>query len=302
MEPDSFALRTGLFVIVAGLLLAATVALFNRTQIDTRPYRIFTRDSVSGLDAQSRVYYKGVEVGIVERIEFAPDDYDTVRITIAVDRLIPLGENTYAQLVLRGITGEYDLTLNNDGELGTPLDGPDGEPPTIPMRSDYMAQLGQSLNGALDEFRGLAANLRALTADDNRERVAELLESLTTSSDRLAAMTTRIDRTLGDIEPAVAAFTRAMDGIDGAARSLQGETSGLDQLITSLDRSMVALTDLLSAAESETLNDLDDTLAALRTALIELTDLADSLQRDPQSLLLGQSLPAPGPGETVEVQ
>lgn len=300
MEPDSFALRTGLFILITAALLAATVVLFTRSQMATTQYQVLTEGSVSGLDVQSRVYYKGVEVGTVTDISFQADNYNVVRILIDIDERIPLGENTFAQLSLRGITGEYDLTLDNDGPLGKPISGSAGQPANIPMKAEYIAQLGETLAGALDEMRGLAQNLRQLTENENRDKVSTLLDSLNSAALSLDQLGGRIDQTLDEVVPAVNSFSRAMDGIDATARSLANETAGLDHLVSSLDQTMQALHGLLETAESETLSDVDDTLATLQTALVELARLSESLQRDPQSLLLGQAPPKLGPGETLE--
>ena len=136
MESDAFALRTALFTLLGALLLAVTWVFFKDSRGEYKPYLVVTDHSVSGMAVQSRVYYKGVEVGTVEKIYFDDNDYNRVRILIHIDHAIPVAVNTYAQLALRGITGEYDLRLENDGALGAPLSTGEESPAVIVMRAE----------------------------------------------------------------------------------------------------------------------------------------------------------------------
>lgn len=306
MESDAHALKTGLFLLVAGLLLAGTLVAFGDRRPPSRAYLIDTTESVAGLAVESRVYYKGVEVGRVTEIGFPGDDYNRVRLRIAVDERIPLGVNTYAQLQLRGITGEYDLTLDNDGPLGARLTpGDDGGLPEIPMRTQYIVRIGEAIEAAVGELEGLAASARALTEGENRERLerildgaAEAMERFVKLEEQFAGAVERLPGTLDRVGPAVDDFAAAMGDVRVAAQQLTQRTTGLDPLITTMTRATRSLDRLLVAMEGSTLADVEVTLESLQQALDQLSELAASLRRDPQSLLLGAPPPRLGPGES----
>ncbi|MEM9300755.1 MAG: MlaD family protein [Pseudomonadota bacterium] len=304
MESDSHALKTGLFVVLASVLLTGAVLLFGDRQPPSVPYLVETRQSIEGLDVRSRVYYKGVEVGTVREIGFVPGNYDRVRILIDVLADVPLGENTYAQLKLRGITVEYDLTLYNDGSLGNRLASSEERPALIPLRLQVVERLTDAVESALGEFEALARNLKTLSGEENRARIESILANAEIAVTRFIALEDQLESSLADLPaslerlpPALESFTAAMDQIGGAADSVTTQTAGLDELITTMTGATRSLDRLLLAMQGGTLAEVEETLETLRLTLDQLADLAQTIQRDPQSLLLGSPKPSYGPGE-----
>ena len=300
MEADSFAVRTALFLLGTIALLVASVVLLRGNRVETVPYVIHTRESVSGLEEQSRAYYKGVEVGYVESIGFTENDYNQVRILLQVDETIPLGTNTYAQLSLRGITGEYDLTLDNEGELGEPLVTSDAEPARIPMRTELITRLSEILESMLEELRQVSANLQKMTDEETRAEMRRLIGNAADLSERLISLQEQASGALSGVPDAVDSFQTAMNEVRSSADALNQRTANLDDLLETMTTATGSLDQLLLSIEGQTLTEVDETLLSLRSTLRELTQLADLLQREPQSLLLGPAPAELGPGETLE--
>ena len=73
MENKAHALAAGLFTLVLAAALVAVVLWLRAEPIAQDRYTLRTQGSVSGLNVQARVRYRGVEVGKVESIEFDVD-------------------------------------------------------------------------------------------------------------------------------------------------------------------------------------------------------------------------------------
>lgn len=302
MESNAFALRTGIFLISAVIVVAIGWSLLDANARETVMYRVVSEESVSGLAPKARVYYKGVEVGTVEEIFFAAPDFDRVNILIAVDMSIPIAQNTYAQLALRGITGEYDLRLDNDGDLGQPLATSEENPGSIPMRSQYIAQLGESVDRVVADIDEVAQRISVWLDDETRDSFLQTLDSI----DRAAVAITET----GD------SITSELDGLVARLESLSVEIeqtlvvyrelgeSGLERseevstALASLVETSDELGRVLSRLEERTLDGSEHSLLAIEGAAQALEATLEQLQRDPQRLILGASPVSPGPGET----
>jgi len=86
-------------------------------------YVTFFDESVQGLQMDSSVKYRGVDVGRVERIRVAPD-YKLVEVVMKVELEGDLQQNTVARLKTAGITGivfiELDRTKPEDPDFSPP--------------------------------------------------------------------------------------------------------------------------------------------------------------------------------------
>src|SRR5699024_1920077 len=76
-----------------------------------RVYRIITQHSVAGLAPQSRVMFKGLQVGRVHSIRFDPQDHSRVMIDFRVRRDAWITHATYAVLATKGLIGGNILQL-----------------------------------------------------------------------------------------------------------------------------------------------------------------------------------------------
>src|SRR3954469_18233950 len=133
MENKAHALAAGIFVLVAAALLVVLAAWLTRDTGQRDPYEISTRESISGLQPQAAVRYRGVDVGKVDSIGFDPKAQGNVLIRIEVDSQAPITKDTFATLGYQGVTGLAFVQLDDDGHPAAKLEGDDNRPPRIPL-------------------------------------------------------------------------------------------------------------------------------------------------------------------------
>ena len=121
MENRAHALVAGLFVIFLSITVALVAMWFSGNNIQRNTYLVVTKESVSGLNPQSAVHYRGVNIGKVESIEFDPDNLHQILIHISIDANVALSKTIYAQLGYQGVTGLAYIQLNDDGVANEPL-------------------------------------------------------------------------------------------------------------------------------------------------------------------------------------
>ena len=91
----------GIFVVVLGTAFVATVlwlASGGGFQKSYDYYLALVDESVSGLNVNAPVKYRGVDVGKVRAIELDPEKPEQVRLTFAIEEGTPIKEDTEAVL------------------------------------------------------------------------------------------------------------------------------------------------------------------------------------------------------------
>src|SRR4030066_281604 len=115
MENRAHALVAGIFVIFLSITITLVAMWFSGNTVQRNSYLVVTKESVSGLNPQSAVHYRGVNIGKVESIEFDPDNLHQILIHISINQNVALSKSVYAQLGYQGVTGLAYIQLNDDG-------------------------------------------------------------------------------------------------------------------------------------------------------------------------------------------
>jgi phospholipid/cholesterol/gamma-HCH transport system substrate-binding protein len=288
----------GLFV-MGGIIIGAGIIVWigaSKYFQKGATYVTFFDESVQGLQMDSSVKYRGVDVGRVERIRVAPD-YKLVEVVMKVELEGDLQQNTVARLKTAGITGivfiELDRTKPEDPDFSPQIDFA-AEYPIIPSRPSELRQLLSGVDEVLNnvkeiDFKGLSDQFKSvgkatedLLAGKKMNSIMTNLESTSASMERAVA---RIDSVVADgrIEEVL---TEARDSLVEAKNLIAGvrkEVESLkladtaektNQLVEGIDRRSRAITtDLRITTEnlqqsSETLQNLLDRLNATPSDLI----------------------------------
>ena len=147
MESDVKYTLVGLFVIVLGATTLAVVAWLT-SATDQRAYdlyRLYSIESVAGLNLNASVTYKGVAVGQVVSIRLDQQFPDWVELILRIERGTPIRKETTATLVAQGITGLAYVELSGGGE-SEPLRPTEEDPmPVIKSSPSLVAQVTSAL-------------------------------------------------------------------------------------------------------------------------------------------------------------
>lgn len=209
---------------------------------------------VGGLKERDNVIYRGMKVGIVEKIELAPTN---VMVTVLVDRDVVLRETCQASVSALSLLGGNYLLLEEGAGAVQPLATTvfRGDPPI-----DWVRDLGKiagSLNEVLNDgsFRSIVSNFEA-TAENVNKIVARVERGEGTAGRLLS----RDDTVYQDLREAVAGAKRAVGDaektFDGARKTFDHAAAVAERL----DRGEGTLGRLLSKDDA-VYADLKQTLA-----------------------------------------
>jgi phospholipid/cholesterol/gamma-HCH transport system substrate-binding protein len=308
MENKAHALAAGIFVALLSALALALAAWLTRDTGARDTYEISTRETVSGLQEQAPVRFRGVDVGKVSKISFDPKVQGNVLVRLQVDRETPLTRASFATLSYQGVTGLAFVQLSDDGKPSPRLEPNDEVPPRIPLRPGLLQRLEEKGEVILERVQTVTERVNELLNDTNQKRIATALENIARASESANQLAKNLDTTVTRrLDPALAEATTTMRGVQKAATQIGDTAAQFGQTAQRLnakggpfDRISEGTDALAGAAENFTASTLprvnraaDDTGRAARTLGRTLNGFSDN----PQALLYGEGKARPGPGE-----
>ena len=308
MENKSHALAAGLFVVVLMALVIGLSLWLGRDNTAYTRYELSTQESVSGLQMQAAVRYKGVPVGKVVRIGFDPQMSGNVLIRIAVGEDTPVTPATYAQLGYQGVTGLAHIQLDDDSSITTPLPpGPDGLP-RLPMRPSPFGQIAEQGPVIMQQVEDVTRKANELLSSDNQRQLMATVQNLGQAAQSLDALSKRLQVTVDTkLDPALASLPVVAQDARKTLVSIQQTSNDVSKAMTSLaakggvvDKMGTAVEKVSDAADNfnrGTLPNLNRTMGDVSSAARRMGDTADNFKNNPQALIYGSSNALPGPGE-----
>jgi len=301
MENKAHAMAAGIFVVVVAALLVMLAAWLTRDTGERDTYEISTRETVTGLQSQAAVRYRGVEVGKVSSIGFDKKTQGNVLIRIAVDRQAPVTTDTFATLSYQGVTGLAFVQLDDRGRPASRLVANNSEPPRIPLEPGLVSKLTAKGEIVLDQIQQTVTRANQLLGETNQRKLAASLDNLGQAAADASQLARRMQATVDQrVDPALVETTQTLRSVRNVADEFGRTAKRLNDVDGPLDRlaegtqALSHAADGLNAATLPRINRMtDDASRAVR----QLGRTANYIGENPQSLIYGTGQAAPGPGE-----
>jgi len=322
MENKAHAMAAGAFVLVVTALLALLAVWLMRDNSQRDLYEMSSGETISGLQPQAAVRFRGVPVGKVEFIGFDSKVKGNVLIRISIDRGAPVTQSTFATVASQGVTGLGFIQLDDDGTSNERLASNDGDDlPRIPLKPGSLDKLLKQSDAIFTQAEQVTARLNRLLSDENQaafsttlvqlgesaaalNRMAKDLEPTLASLPKLALQTTTTlkdasvtfkdtSTTMKNADEAIASVKSSSDEVALTARRLNEKGGALDTLATG----GAALTGTIEAFSATTLPRFSKLADESTRTLRQLRRTVNAVDDNPQALIFGNGPPLPGPGE-----
>ena len=304
MEPKVNYVLVGAFVVLFGAILIVIVLWLVRggPQRTYRSYYAYFGESVSGINEDSVVRYKGIKVGRVRNMRLDPENPERVRLVLDIAEGTPIKEDTVASLATQGLTGLAFIELGGGTRDSPPLTPPPGQPyPVIKIKPSL--PLDQAASTLMTNLNEIASSLKDLTDKESRDSIrktmvnlAELTAALKQREKELDKLFSSTDRTLENTREAteklpalVSRVTETAAAVENMAQQIAGTGKSVDSLLAGSQQDVRRFT-------NQTLSETGLLIAEMRQLTERLQRLAQQVEQNPRSLLFGRR-PAPGPGE-----
>jgi phospholipid/cholesterol/gamma-HCH transport system substrate-binding protein len=311
MENKSHAIAAGTFVLVVLALLVTLAVWLTRETGLQQVYEISTAEAVTGLQPQASVRFKGVNVGKVTFIGFDPLNSGHVLIRIAIDEQAPITESSFATLGFQGVTGLAFVQLDDKGESKTSLAANEDPPKRIPMRPGLIAKLSSQGERILSEVEETGRRINLLLNAENQKSLMTAIGSVAQAATGISQFSTQAGKVLPQLAQDTSATLKIIqatsqrvgDSADEArasARAFRAVTERMNEpggTLEQLSQAGTTLADTSQSLNASTLPRLKEAANDMARAARSVNRAFNSVNDNPQSLLLGNAPAAPGPGE-----
>ena len=304
MSVKSSKFSIGLFVIIGTLICAAIIIWIGASGMLTKGslYATYFDESVQGLQADSAIKYRGVEIGKVQSIKVAPD-YRLIEVVMKIRLEGDLQKQTVATLKTAGITGIVFIELDqiNPKDLSTsPKMNFKSSYPIIPSRQSGIGRFLDDTGAIMQnikniDIKGISDQLKntskAIENFVGGKRVNNIITHLESTSNNLDQTMARINKVVAEGKVDQVA-NETMATLSDARKLIGQAKKEIDalKLKEKADRTDILLGDINKKAKVIT-NELQDTSEHLRVTSENLQRLSESLTKNPSELIF--SKPAP---------
>ncbi len=294
----------GLFLIIGTLICAAVIIWIGASGMFTKGslYATYFDESVQGLQVDSAIKYRGVEIGKVQSIGVA-QDYRLIEVIMKVDMESILEKRIVATLKTAGITGIVFIELDQikpDDLSASPKIDFDSRYPVIPSRKSgigrFLDEAGTimqnvkniDIKGISDQLKNTSKAIENFIGGKRTNNIMNHLESASNNLDQTVARINKMvaegkvdqlaNETMATLSDARKLIGQAKKELD--ALKLQEKASRTDALLADINKKARVIT-----------NELQDTSEHLRVTSENLQKLSESLTKNPSELIF--SKPAP---------
>jgi phospholipid/cholesterol/gamma-HCH transport system substrate-binding protein len=287
MENKSHALAAGAFVILVTALLVALAAWLMRDTRMRDTLEFSTRESVTGLQPQAAVRYRGIAVGKVDSIEFDPKQRGNVLVSLAINQGTPITKSTYAVLGYQGVTGLAYVQLDDDGSSNELLDLSGSSAPRIILKPSLLSKLSDQGANILIQVEETTKRLNQLLAPENQKALIGSVQAVGASANNFSTQITAMQKILD------AQFGPERTDIPALVRDTRGTMQALQTTATELNKTAQETVKAVSSFQNVaqrvtekggTLDRVNEGLSSANTATLAITQSAQAIGQSVQSL------------------
>jgi phospholipid/cholesterol/gamma-HCH transport system substrate-binding protein len=289
-------------VLIGGVLWLTSGRYYGKTY-DT--YLTYMSESVSGLNLNAPVKYRGVDVGLVRRISLDPQNVEQVQLTLSILRGTPVKQDTVATLQTQGLTGIAYVELTAGRKDSPLLVAKPGEAyPVIRSGPSLFARLDTSVTALVEKATRSLDNINAVLDEDNRRAISQTLADLRIVSRTLAARSSTIDTALADAGRSTANAARFTAELPALVQRIERSADAFDRMTASLAAAGTSAGQVFEGSRGDVTRFTGEALPEVRQLVAELREVTSTLrrvttdlERNPSALVWGRPPAKRGPGE-----
>jgi len=307
METRANYVWVGLFALMV-MLLAFALVWFTARLGDSRnllPLDIRIPGSVTGLGESSAVYFNGIRVGQVRRLEFDDSNPGMVIAKAEINATTPITRSTQATLGFQGLTGLAFVELQG-GSLGEPnllqeaeREGAvariDADPSSLnnllataqdifTRADEAISQLEIFVKNVRDPLTKTVHNVERFTAtlDENRDDIDVIISTTRQMMSSLANASTRVDSIMDKLDVML-----SPDNENSVIVHAQETLASIARATDTLNRRIDPIADNIERFSAQGLRELQALIGESRRSVTRIEQAIGELEKNPQRLLFG---------------
>ena len=291
----------GLFVTIGVLIGVAAIVWLGASKYFEKGaiYVTYFNESVQGLQVDSAVKFRGVDVGRVEKIRVAPDN-NLIEVVMKINMRGHLEQNYVAQLRFAGITGIVFIELDRKDPEKPDLSPELNFASEYPIIASQPSELKQIVSGVQDiieslnqvDTKGISDQIKVTTKEIGDfvagEKMNQVLTGVQSAVNNLNGAIVKVDQALAEgrlqtvldeAKNSLLKMQTLMGNVEGELRGLQLSKTGAN-----LESATAKLDKIMASGEIEAI------LAEVRGTVTQAQATIDSLKHQIEGLQLNETV------------
>ncbi len=186
----------GLFLLIFTSAMIAFVIWLARYDIDkinAKEFRLYSKNSISGLTENSIVIYKGLDIGTIEKIRINPEDLEEIEIILKITNPNIIKENSYAIIQSQGVTGNKIVEIDGGTQQAKPLFKDNKKFAIIPLKKSFIEKLTTNADSIGIKLESVLKSFEKMLNDKNLKNIENILNNTNKASKNFDTTITKIN-------------------------------------------------------------------------------------------------------------
>jgi len=325
----------GLFVIILSVSLIAFVfwlAKYGNKATEYDYYHTYFTESVSGLNVESLVKLRGVEVGRVKEISINKSNSEEVDVLLEITKDTPVKVDSFTSLDTQGITGLKYIELKGGSKNSKQILTTKADIATINSKKSLLSSLMDDSASITNKIDGILDKVENLLDEKNLERISLIIENLSSTTNYIDNNKEKIGNTLDQIDNVLLQISSLKVDVAKSLDTLTNQSDDFfehskkieDEILPSFNK-LGVMSEKAARASDKTgkffdemyiqlengefsvatiiennLEILNETVLTFQDLALKLDETIGSLKESPSDLLYKSSSKNLGPGESDE--
>ncbi|HRF56929.1 MAG TPA: MlaD family protein [Campylobacterales bacterium] len=290
----------GVFTIVFLAIFAGLVFWLGKFNFkdDTDKYRVYITESVSGLNIEAPVKYRGIVVGSVADIQIHPQNTEQIEVILKIKKGIPIRATSTASLKPQGITGLSFVDIQpGDSKSSVLKMSPKGELPTIVYEQSLFGKFDSTFTVMTDNLQNILQKANAAMSEKNMAELSKTLQNIQVITAKLSTRLDEIGELTRESQGLPSETKEAIRKLSAALNSANETTKEIGDAVKRGDFDYKKEVAKVSAEVTKVTDEATKLLDGIRELSKESNALVKDIQKNPSSIVFDSKEIPKGPGE-----
>lgn len=312
MENKARYTLVGLFVLIlsiAMLLFIVWLAKYDNEQINAKEYRLYSKVSIGGLNKNSIVEYKGLDIGIVEKIQINPKNLEEIEIILKITKPEVIKTDSYAIIQSQGVTGNKIIEIDGGTTQSKLLTSKQNSYSIIPLQKSFIDKITSSAGNISEQIETVLKRFELLLNEKNINNINHILSNTNKSTKDFDEMILKVNKlidssvvkTLSNLDKMTSSIdkvvkndiSKTVNNINTTSNNLNSLAKDIQSIVNEDIKDLIK--DLKKTANSS--QDIDKVLDELEITLHKIDSTVENFNENGGDMIFKTRKINYGPGE-----
>lgn len=274
----------GLFVLLFTIAMVIFILWLARYDIEKSKaieYRLYSKISIAGLNKNSMVEYKGLDIGTVDEIGIDPTNLEQIEIILKITKPEVIKSDSFAIVQSQGVTGNKLIEIDGGTQEAKPLLPTDKSYAIIPLKKSFIDKLTTSADNISSKIESVLKRFELLLNEKNINSIENILSNTDDSSKNFNEMILKVNNLIeNDLKKTLKNINSMTATIDTVVKKdISDAVKEINSLSKNFNQTSSELNSVLKNDVKQLINDLRITAKSSQSIDKVINDLEQTLEK-----------------------